>query len=79
MCVKGHPSPNTPGIIFVFRYPDAISANPSRRKVTHIYLNVQTGGHFQPLSTKLQGIVLGNHYWMKEDQQKIMGFELHRL
>ncbi|EPY81773.1 hypothetical protein CB1_000711019 [Camelus ferus] len=27
-------------------YPDAISTNPSRRKVTQIYLSVQTGDHF---------------------------------
>lgn len=29
-------------------YPDAICPNPSRGKVTYIYLFVQTGDHFQP-------------------------------
>lgn len=57
----------------------AISTNPSWSKVTHIYLCVQTGDHFQRLSTKLQGIVLGNQYWMREDQQQIMVFELRKL
>lgn len=40
-------------------YPTAISAHPSWRKVTCIYLQEQTGDCSQLFSTTLQGIVLG--------------------
>jgi hypothetical protein len=57
-------------------YLNAISTDPSQRKVTRIYLLMQTGAHSHLFSATLQGVVLGNHSRMKTDQQKIMVFEL---
>lgn len=59
---------------------NALSTTLSQRKVTHIYLYVQTGNDsrfqlLELLGAKLQGIVLVNHSWMKEDQQKVMVFD----
>lgn len=52
---------------------------PQHQSITkegHPYLSVCADRRrFQLLGAKLQGIVLVNHSWMKEDQQKIMVFD----